>query len=133
MGGKQLNNISFRWACLKHEMAKWRNCEMAIYFSFSKGKNICHKWGVFKTRNGKMAIYENFLWFLIYDVGFKWNVFVQASIGFWNSIFGNLGHLRHIFFPFEKLKYIAISCFKHAPFWSADQEHQVWFLFLLLE
>ena len=37
---------------------------------------------------------------------------MQASIGFWNSIFANLGHLRHIFFPFEKLKYIAISPFR---------------------
>ena len=25
-------------ACLKHKMAKWRNGETAIYFSFSKGK-----------------------------------------------------------------------------------------------
>ena len=43
----------------------------------------------------------------------EWNVFGQASIGFWNSIFANLGHFQHIIFPFEKLKYIAISSFCH--------------------
>ena len=61
------------------------------------------------------------LFFIIYSV------FVQAWIGFWNSIFVDLGHLRHTFlFPFWKteiychfavssFRRFAISCFKHVP------------------
>ena len=53
----------------------------------------------------------------------EWNVFVQASIGFWNSVFANLGHYFETYISFCLLKTetycrFAISCFK--------RPHTVW-------
>ena len=41
-------------------------------------------------------LYENIR---IYDVG-EWNVFVQGSIGFWNSVFANLLFKSILFYLF---------------------------------
>ena len=72
------------------------------------------------------------------DVG-EWNVFTQASIGFWNSVFANLGHLRHTFFfsllknwnilPFRHFafRHFAISCFKHALTWTSTLQQMYLF------
>ena len=108
-------------------MTKRRNGNI---FQFFKRETIGN-WELTESYN--CSPHENFLWFLIYDVG-EWNVFVQGLIGFWNSVFANLGHLRHTFlfsfwnteiychfavssfrrFVISPFRYFAISCLKHA-------------------
>ena len=109
---------------MQHDKAKWRINNI--------GSSVFSAFGVYYRQlrvkiSSRGTLQQFTVWRLPMisnlrcNVG-EWNVFAQASIGFWNSVFVNLGHLRHTFlFPFWKTEiycHFAVSYFKHALFES---------------